>query len=403
MTDELTSTGLAIDDLETRRARKVAALRAGISAVLDVSPDTPIGQLTDILNEHDQQLAELLQELHSAIDPDQATGQSLDAVSSITGTYRRAATKGTVTLKLTLAAATTVPAGSQASVSGDPDNIWTTTEAVTSVGAGDYTVSAEASDPGAIEAPSGTITVIVTPVGGWSAVTNDADATVGLERETDTELRQRRTTELAIGGSTTVDAIGAEVSAISSVIQATCLENDNWYSSDGMPPNSVEVVYWSGTASPHVAASLREEIAETIYETKAGGVRAYGTDVGNGSISEAVTDSQGNSHAIGFTVATEQTIVCDITVVQDPSGPTIAATDVEDAITEWAANELGIGDDVYRSQVLEAAAAVPGVLDIPFASLLLSIHPAAPGAADATIGSRMIATIDAADITVTVA
>jgi uncharacterized phage protein gp47/JayE len=401
MTDELTSTGLAIDDLQTRRARKVAALRAGISSVLDVSADTPIGQLVDISNEHDQQLAELLQEIYSAFDPEQATNQSLDALCSITGTYRREATKGTVTLKLNLDAATTVSSGSQAAVSGDPDNIWVTTEDVTSVGAGDYTVPAEAAEAGDIEAPAGTITVIVTPVGGWNSVTNDDDATPGLERELDSELRQRRASELAIGGSTTVDAIQAQVSALDGVEQAICTENDNWYASGGLPPNSVEVVYWDGSGSP--SATVVANVAEAIYETKAGGVRAYGTDTdGAGTTSETVTDDQGNSHTIGFTLAAEQEILVDITVVQDAAGPTVTTTAVEDAILAWASSALTIGEDVYRSKVIAAAADVSGVEDVPLATVLLAISPAGTAASDVTIGARQIATIDRADINVTV-
>jgi len=43
-----------------------------------------------------EQLAELVQEVHASHDPDQATGRSLDAVSSITGTYRDDATFSTV-------------------------------------------------------------------------------------------------------------------------------------------------------------------------------------------------------------------------------------------------------------------------------------------------------------------
>lgn len=386
MADELTATGLSIDDLATRRAIKVARLRAAISPILDVSPSRAIGQLTDVLNEHDQQLAELLQEVYTGFDPGQNTGQSQDAVASITGTYRWAATHGSVILSVDLDAVTLLPAGSQAAVAGDPDNIWATTEDVTSVGAGVYTVPAQCVETGPIQALVGTITVIVTSVVGWNSVTNAADAVQGRGIEGHTALRLRRELEVAGGGSTSVDSIAAAVSQVDGVLESCCLENDRDVAVDGMPPHSVEQVYWDGGA----AAAVPAEIAEAIFEEKAGGVQAFG------AATATHTDSQGQDHVIGLTLAAEQVI--DIVVNLLAGDGYVGDVIVAEAIVAWGLDDLHVGDDVYRSQVSEEVTELEGVVNV--ISILLAINPAAPGAADIPITQRQIATIAFGSITV---
>jgi len=393
MTDELTSTGLNIDDYETVRALVVAELRASISSILDVSADQPIGQIVDINLEKRQELAELLQELHSAIDPDQASGQSLDGVCSYTGTYRDPATKGTVTLTLNLDATTTVPAGSIAAVTGDADNQWVLDADVTSTTAGDYQGTATASETGAIQALAGTITTIVTAVSGWNTVTNALDAANGDERETDTDLRVRREVELQQGGSATLGAIIAEVSAIDEVLAVVGYENTAWFVQDTMPPKSVEIVYWTGS-TPVVAATVTA-IAEAIQSTKAAGIDAHGTDIDGDTPVETyktVTDDYG-SYDIGFTVAAPITIKLKYTLTTNADYPGPAAFKAE--VAAWAAENLSIGDDVLYTKMIDVGYNVAGVDNL---SLELGFDPPGWGTSDLTIGSREIAQISTGDI-----
>lgn len=394
MTDELTSTGLNLDDFETVRALVVAELRSTISSILDVSADQPIGQLVNIVLEKRQELSELLQEIHSAADPDQASGQSLDGVCSYTGTYRDAATKGTVTLTLNLDATTTVPAGSIAAVTGDADNQWILDSAVTSTTAGDYPGAATASETGAIQALAGTITTIVTAVSGWNTVTNAADATPGEARETDTDLRVRREVELQQGGATTIGAIVAEVSAIDEVLAVVGYQNTAWYVQDTMPPKSVEIVYWAGTGTP-VAAATVTAIATAIQNTKAATTEAYGTDIdGIGTTYETVTDDYG-SYDIGFTVASDQTVELEYTLTTDSDYP--GDTAFKAAIAAWADANLSIGDDVLYTKMIDVGYNTVGITNL---SLRLRLSGGGWGTSDLTIGSREIAQISTGDITV---
>ena len=388
MVDQLASTGLTIDDYLTRLNSTSAELRVAISAVLDLSEDQPWGQLTRILVEHHQQLAELLQEIYSGLDPDQATGQTLDAVCSITGTYRQAATQGTVELLLGFTAGPTViPAGSLVSVNGAPNNQWATDVAVNYVGpgAGWDPVDATAVTSGAVPALINTIQVIDTPIPNWSGVDNPAAAVTGQDRETDTELRLRRETEIATGGSTSVDAVAAAVSPLAGIDKAIVYENDDWKPAAPMPPHSIEVVYW-GTP---VAATL----AETIFREKAGGVRPYGTAY------TAHTDTQGNVHQIGSTLASEQVLIVRYSLTTDADYPGNA--DFSTAVAA-AANadddQLGIGQDVIWARYFDYGFNVAGVVDVT--ALHVNLAGAGWVAVNVAVGARAIATLIAGNVTV---
>jgi len=369
MADELTITGLSIDDYETRRAAVVAALRAEISAILDVSPEQPTGQLTDILLERVQAVAELLQSIHSAIDPGQATG----------------------TLTVNLDALTTLPAGSIAAVTGDLDNQWVTDVDCTSVGAGNYTVLARASETGPIQALAGTITVIVTPVAGWNSVTNAAAATMGEAEETDAELRLRRELETTLGGSSSVDAIRAALVNLDGMIMCQVLERETWAAGNGMPPHSIEALIWDG-AAPVVANA---DIAEQIFLEKPAGIQAYGSTV----VTHA--DSSGIDHLIGFTRATQVAYEMTYNLLVDPDEYT-GSTALAAAIAAWSDANLMIGG-VYGYMVYSRYFSLPfqlaaGVLNVDGFNWSVVGNPNV--VTDLPVGIREIPTVAAVNITI---
>jgi len=79
---------------------------------------------------------------------------------------------------------------------------------------------------GSIAVPIGSLTEIVTPVAGWTSITNFKAGVTGRNQETDEELRLRRAQSLRVLGAATVEAIRArllqEVPGVSSV---TIFEN----------------------------------------------------------------------------------------------------------------------------------------------------------------------------------
>jgi uncharacterized phage protein gp47/JayE len=337
--DQLTSTGLTIDDLETRLNTVIAELRANIHTNIELTAEDPMGQLMRTAIEKLQALAELLQALYSAWDPNGATDQSLTALALITGTERRAATYGSVTLNVTLNAGVTLPAGSIAGVGTSETNRWSTNVAVTNSGGAPAVLPVAASciTAGAVNAALNTIQTIVTAVAGWTAVDNPADAVPGLPAETDGELRLRRAIEVALGGSTSVDAIQSELSAMDDIISVTVYENDLSVWAGGLPANSFEAIIWDD------GAAVGAEVAEVIFESKPAGIRAYGTTT------VAHVDDQGNSHDIGYTLADDQQLDLEYTITQGPDWPGVA--DFRTYINAQSDSLLGVGDDVIYERM----------------------------------------------------
>jgi uncharacterized phage protein gp47/JayE len=386
MADQQDATGLSIDDLGARLDAVWTSIRLLISAAQSSEASEPVGQFVYILTEALQQGFEFLQEIYASIDPDEATGHSLDAIGSIRGVPRRDATEGTVSLDCTFTGVVTLGAGTMASVAGDPTNLWEIVTPYTSAGAGTFAVAFQSTQTGTIEAPAGTITVITTPVAGWTAVNNPLDADAGDPIESDTDYRNRQEVELAGPGSATVIGVRAAVSAVDGVIEVFVYENTSWRAVSPMPPKSIEAVYWDGGAG----AADTDELAEAIFE-KAGGMQAYGTNV------VTYEDSQGIDHLIGMTLADEQII--DVEIDIDAGDNYVGDAVVAATIVAYGAANLGIGDDVYLSQISGAVNELEGVTNI--SAVRIAIQPAAPAALDITIGLREIATIALGDITVT--
>jgi uncharacterized phage protein gp47/JayE len=276
-----------------------------------------------------------------------------------------------------------------AHVLGDPTNRWETLVAVTSTTAGNYTVAATNTQKGAIQALAGSISVIATPVAGWTVVTNAADAVEGLETETDTELRLRAEQELALGGSTTVDAIQADLIdwmvAQGSTAYARVYENaTDSYDSAGRPPHSFEAVV---RAVPSLSSA---DIAEQIWLTKAAGIQAWGTTI------SSYTDNQGESHEVRFTLAAPLVLKAYIVLTEDtttyPGDTTLKVALLAHIDT------LTVGDDVILSQLVATCFEVTGVEDVV---VTICWSGGSPAAANLTVGVAEIATLISGNVTIT--
>lgn len=366
--------------------------KANIDPGFDVSAQSPAGQINGIFASKLRELWEVAQAAYNSVDPDSAIGQALTRLSLISGTVKEAATKSTVTATVNLNAGVTLAAGAVASVSGNPTARFVTTEAVTNGGGApaDVSVAMEAQTAGAVVANTGTLTVIETPQSGWNSVTNAADATIGEAAETDTELRSRRETEVRAGGSTKLSAIESAVAAVTGVTKVRGFENvDNITDADGVPPHSFQIVALGGDA---------DEIAQAIWDTGAGGIEAHGSSSGN------AIDANGATQVVAFDRPTERTIYMDVflTVNTDPLLGAVYPGDGDDQVKAALAalvQTFDIGDDLILSALYPSILAIDGVLDVTSIEADFSASPSATS--NLTIGSRELADLDTANITVT--
>jgi hypothetical protein len=384
----LTASGLEIktqSEIQTSIEESVTAAIPGI----DLSQG-PEHQIIGVLSEELAILWEGLQATYAAAYPDSANGLLLDQVAAITGTVRRQATRSRVTGTVTLAAFTTLPTGSIAAVLSDPDaQFRTTADAVNGTAfPDDVDVALEAIETGPVAAPAGTLTVIVTPVTGWTAITNATDAALGRDIADDVELRETRQIELAGAGQDHYAAIRAAVVGVAEVIEAAVFGNETLVTDgDGRPGKSFEAVVWDGDPS----AADDDELAQAIYDSKPAGILSHGV----GSSGTAVTET-GADFTILFTRATKLRVYVDVEVVLAPNTAPGWETLVRDSVSARGA-QYSVGETAYASQLICAIIDDVGVVTA-VTSLTLGIAPAPTGSSVVADYNEIIR-IDTGDVT----
>jgi uncharacterized phage protein gp47/JayE len=248
---------------------------------------------------------------------------------------------------------------------------------------------------GPVSAPQRSVTEIETPVFGLDSTINPESGIVGRNRETDNELRIRRELEIQSAGAATVGAIQSALANVENVEAAIVFYNNASIPDlDGRPPHSIEAIVQGGD---------QVEIAQTLFETVAAGIGFFG------DITQNAIDSEGFTHVTKFSRPTEVELLleCDLTVdalVFPPSGVVQVQNNFKAFI-----DSLLIGQDVITIPRLLCALNgvpqlgipfIPGILDV---ELRIAKKPTSPTTDDTiVIARREIATIDLADITVTI-
>ena len=245
-------------------------------------------------------------------------------------------------------------------------------------------VLVESSNTGPVLALAGTLTQIDTPVSGWDGVGNHVAMLTGLNEETDAEFRIRRIAALQGLGNATPDAIRGDLLLIEGVLSVTVFENDtDVIDSGSRPPHSIEVLVDGGTDA---------DIAQAIWDSKAGGIATFGTE------SDTATDSQGNSQTMNFSRPIDIPIYLDITLTVDSDYPAGGDASVETAVLAWALT-LEIGEDVIVYPYLVGSFdGIPGIVTIV---IDIGIAPAPSGDANIVIAETERASFSAANTTVT--
>jgi len=354
----------------------------------NVSPESPDGQVNGVISESNANLWELAEEAYNAFNPKAASGVTLSNLVQLNGITRLAATRSRVELTLTGDSGTVIPEGSLISTSDTGDKL-STDDSVTIDGAGSAIVQATALEFGPISMLADTITQIDTPLSGWDTVTNDDNATLGTNEESDADLRARRQRSVAINAQSIIDAIRAGIENIDNVTQAVVLENDtNVEDSNGLPPKSFQVVVSGGTNA---------DVADVIWLKKPAGILAFG------DITVEIIDSQGIAHDISFSRPSSVTIYVEVTLTTFPEYPANGDELIKQAIVDYSNGNLvenrsfGLGDNVIYTRLYTPINSVAGhEID----DLQISISSPADGVTNIPISITQIADFQIANITV---
>lgn len=357
------------------------------STAIDLSDDSQDGQLSgafaEALSNQDQQV-----ELISKVcDPAQAQGTYFSTLVTLNGIKRKEATKSTVSLNVTGSDGTVIIAGSL--VSGETNNEQFATDSDLTILAGVGSVTATAVNLGSISAPAGTITIIDSQISGWTTVTNPSDADLGLDEESDTELRIRRNLSVAIASEANTESVLAALVSLTTVTSAIVKENfTGSIDSDGISAHSIACIVKGGTSA---------DIANVIWTKKSAGCDLFG------SVTETVTDSQGFGQDIKFSRPTEVPIYIDIDLRKLDGFPATGEDDIKAAIIEWFENDsatrLAIGDDVIYSEIYSPCNTVTGASIVDLTS---GISASPTGKIDVPIAFNALATFDTSNIIITV-
>jgi uncharacterized phage protein gp47/JayE len=232
---------------------------------------------------------------------------------------------------------------------------------------------------------TGNSATIETAVSGWNTAIFSSDATLGRNEETDAEYRLAQEVLLQEAGNATVDALLSDIGSVTSVTNVQVFPNDTDVTDgDGVPPHSFEAVVLGGTDA---------NIAQAILDSKAAGIRAYG------SSSASATDDEGNSYTMYFSRPTSVTIHTIVELTKDADYPADGDTQVKTAIATTFAATLTTGDDVIQSSMYQYIFDIAGVTDVTKLWIGTADPPVAGN--NIAITSRQLATFDSGDVDVT--
>jgi uncharacterized phage protein gp47/JayE len=381
----LTPEGFNAKPLETIKTEIEDDFRVTFGAEINLQPRSNMGQFIGIMSEPLAELWELLEALYIELTADGATGAQLDNLSALTGTVRDPPKRSRVIGLLTGTAGTVVPAGSVASVAGTGTRF--ALGADTTIFEDGTEAEFVAVDTGQKVCPAGTLTVISTPVAGWDAVTNAADAfELGTDLETDAALRIRREQELRARGNAALEPIRQEViEADETITQCVVFANDtDAVDADGLPPHSIEVLVQGGAANA---------IAQAILDSKAAGIQTYGNTSGT------AFDGEGEEHTVYFSRPTVVPVYVGIEVaVLGDEYPIDGDDQIKAALVLYGDTRLTIGSDVIPSALSAQAFKVSGVDEVT--GVFVGTTPSPVGTTRISIGPRQLADLDTSRISV---
>jgi len=388
MANGITSEGFQRKRLDEILSDKNAAVQSVLGSNLNVSPESPDGQINGVLSESDANLWEIAEACYNAFSPSKSTGDSLSNLVQINGITREPASASTVELVMTGTNGTVIPIGSLVSASDESSIFTTTTEAVITLGVA--TAQAQANETGPISALAGTLTTIDSPITGWDTVDNLADAIEGQNEETDAELRARRELSVTKAAKAIVDTILAELLDVSGVTNAFVFENDN-DSVDpitGTPARKFQCVVLGGSDI---------DVATAIFNEKPIGIGSFG------STTQPILDSQGIAHDINFTRPASIDIFVIVNLTTNSLYPADGDDIIKQNIVDYADGTLVVGrgfsvaEDVINSELYTPVNLVQGhTVD----SILIGLSASPTSSNDIPIAFNQVSNFTLANIVV---
>lgn len=302
---------LIIREFETMVEETLQKIVDANIGITNIMPGSVIRTIIEALLAETDVQNYTIDQIYKAMNIDTATGTDLDNVVAILGVMRKKPTyaEGTVVFgrsdaydtNIAIQYAQMVSTRRRSSDGTTYEFVVIDEDAKLEAGSLQATVNVRATEPGSIYLPTGSITIMNTPIIGIEYVTNLVEFRGGAEGETDEELRQRAKQALAGLGKGTNVALRSAILNVDGVIDAVVLDLNRGI-------GTADIVTITDKIPPSTA--LANEIDYTISITKSAGVdvRAIYPTINPQDIVITITDvtgitiSQNDIDNIGKTV-----------------------------------------------------------------------------------------------------
>ncbi len=321
MPNVLNASGLQTATQAELQAQYIAAFQAIYGSDIDLSSSTPDAQMIMTFIQSVLDVEDLLTQVYSSFDPDNAIGVTLDQRVAINGIQRQAGTYTIQPVSVTVSTALTLWGLDQSShpvftVQDNAGNEYEIETTQNPPSAGTYSYNFQAAGPGAIRSALNSITTPVTIVLGVSSVNNPTTfISLGLNEETDAALKIRRQQSVSLASQGYLAGLEAALLNVNGVTSVQVIENNT---NALVPPSPVPGhSIWVIVAGSGASAS----IANAIYLKRNAGCGMYG------SISYTITQLDGTAFNVYWDEVTQENVFIKFTAssINGTAAPQIAA------------------------------------------------------------------------------
>lgn len=329
---------------------------------INLGSDTPDGQMMMIFIQSILDCLDLLTQIYNSMNPDNAVGVILDQRVSFNGIQRQAGTYTVTNITIVLSASVTLKGVD----SYDEDEAFTVSDdagnefvllSTFSDSAGTVVKAFRSKVAGEVLTTPNTITTAVSIILGVTSVNNPTTyTTLGINEESDQELKLRRLRSVALASQGFLEGLVAALENITGIASVQVYENVTGSTDgDGIPSHSIWVIV-SGTYDD-------VDVATAIYQKRNAGCGMKGdntyviTQVDGSPFTIRWDDVESEDLFIKFTVAS-------LDGVNDPDYEAIR-TDLVESFVPGVYEQVNVNDLATEVQVIDDNALVtsPGFSD----------------------------------------
>jgi uncharacterized phage protein gp47/JayE len=289
MPNAVTENGLETQTRDELVTQFTAAFELIYGTDINLASNSPDGQMMQIFIQAVIDILDLITQVYNGFNPDLAIGAVLDQRVAYNGIQRQAGTYTITNITLVTTASLSNPLVgiddddvNPYTVADNEGNRWFLLETATGLSAGSHVLAFRAEFPGAVLTTIGTINVPVTVVLGVASINNPTTyTTLGINEETDAELRIRRQRSVSLSSQGYPAAMKAALENVPGVTSAQVYENNTGETDVNDVPGHT---MWAVVAGAGTDAA----IAQAIYAKRNMGCgmkgdQTYEIDPGNGN------------------------------------------------------------------------------------------------------------------------